>query len=70
MNEELLQLYVEALLQGGFSPEYLTTGHPSTVGLMFLEHKLGRKQGYERVNNPEFQEALKILESPLMKALK
>lgn len=69
--KELVQLYVEGLCEDDFYSDNYTMKY-SFAGyddVIHLEYKLKRASNKDRVNNPEFQEALKIMQSPLMKAL-
>ena len=71
MNSELFQFYVQGLTNNWFAPGSYTVRFPENIesAMCYLEIKLGRKNGGGRQQNPEYQAALKVLESPLMKAL-
>lgn len=72
MNEELFQLYVQGLLRDSwFADSSMVDNMPDHLYniLVNLEEKLGRKHGSNRKENPEFQAALKVFNSPLIKAL-
>lgn len=70
-SEELFQLYVKGLLQGEFD----NSGACSGPDIQYYEEisskevELNREHHHYRKQNPEFQAALEIMQSPLMKAL-
>lgn len=68
MNEELFQLYLKGFARDIFDSDSRTKMAPEN-NMYELEDQLLRGQGVNRKDNPEFQAALKVFNSPLMKAL-
>lgn len=82
MNQELLQFYIQGISKGWFYSDSYTGWFESVSNTKLnapnefkklteaLEKKLGRQSSNKRKQNPEFQAALEIMHSPLMKALR
>lgn len=70
-SEELFQIYIEVLSKGYLTSAYLTCGIGDVVidRMARLESALNKKIAHGRVENPEFQAALRVFNSPLIKAL-
>lgn len=72
MNQRLVQLYVQGLSEGWFGGMGNTSGNcPCDFEdkIRDLESTSSLGSSNKRQFNPEYQAALKVLESPLMKAL-
>lgn len=72
MNAQLVNYYVEGMLNGWFTKKSSTgEGFPEKIEHVMrnLESELGRFRGADRCKNPEWGEAKKLIETPLMKAL-
>lgn len=73
MNQELLQFYIHGLSRKWFRDDSSAKAEVfkcvSSQRMNDLEIYLGKNQYHNRQFNPEFQLALKIFDTPLMKAL-
>lgn len=70
MNEKLVQLYIQGLFEDAFYDNgTMKTRFEGYTEVRQLELALKRGSNGERTENPEFQKALELMQSPLMKAL-